>query len=170
MNKVQQIAAYYLKHSKSKSISELRLTKILYLCDWIHCLVHDSYMTNFKWMLKYCVTAEGVNQSIMSGQHFSMQVIKQHSEIKEYTLLFPNINNTELLVDSEIKVIDYILKHTDELYFNDLINYIHSTYPLREDTIYRDLDLLKSAKNYHQKNSLKTNINEERKEDVPFYF
>ena len=50
----------------------------------------------------------------------------------------------------ELEVIDEVVRETDPLYFNDFINLVYDTYPVRESSKYSILDLPKLA----QKESL----------------
>lgn len=154
MNKVQQITAYYLSKSRSKSISKLRLTKTLYLCDWFSALLHNKTMTNLEWQFNYCVKTFNLDTTIMSGQYF--RLIKQNGLClrEEYQVIsYLEEQRFDRLNEKEVKIIDYILEKYDELYFNDLMNHVFSTYPLSEDTIYRKLDLCASALRFHEKNN-----------------
>ncbi len=170
MNKIQQITGYYLEKSNNRSISKMRLTKIIYLCDWFFSLVHHKKMTNLEWEYHYCIDTSSLDHQIRYCHPFSITMSKGLVEREEYNLLFPlKESEFNLLNENEKKVIDYVIEKTEYLFYNDLINFVYSTYPLQEDTIYRKIDLLGSAARFHKKNNT-TDSEKKFDRNSPFTF
>lgn len=172
MNKIQQITGYYLQKSNNRSISKMRLIKIIYLCDWFFALVHNERMTDLDWKYHYCIETSCLDNQIRYCHPFSISMSKGIIEREEYTLLFSlNDSDFSLLDEKEKKVLDYVVEKTENLFYNDLLNFVYSTYPLQEDTIYRRIDLLASAARFHEKNNKTDSVTTfDRKEQFSFDF
>ncbi len=108
--------------------SSLRLEILLYLCDWYACLTRGSMMTDAQWAFSY-----STNPKIQRHQRYVL-----HSQWNEGK---PG--------PDEQSIIDFVVKQTKGMLFNELFSLAMSTYPLTQKTLYSEMDLVICAQNYH---------------------
>lgn len=148
MNKMSSII--HLLSKESGKVSELKAIRLLYLIDWYSCLLRGSKITNLNWGYRFGLKAYNLEQVLY---HIPRQtkINRYGSKVNHY--FYDEFIKNEL-TDDEIKVINFVLKKTKKLYFNELESLVFSTYPFHEDTLYSIFNLEESAFNYKIKNNL----------------
>ncbi|RJL18998.1 Panacea domain-containing protein [Pectobacterium polaris] len=155
MNKIQNITAYLcVNYPIQSELSKARLTKMVYLADWFSSLVNDKQLTDIEWVFNhYGPYVDDVIDSISrSRKNF---IIKHERNIygsEKNTISFIGDIEDIGLTRNERQILDVVINKTKGLYFNDFIEYIYSTYPIRNRTRYSVLDLPRLAREYSRLN------------------
>lgn len=131
------------------SLSNARLTKLIFILDWNYSLEKWKQATNIKW---YFDTYWPYVQDIIN-------LIDSKNDIfyKWYRIFFKwywteikikkELNNFKLPIELK-KSIDFVLEKTEKLEFNDFIKFVYSLYPIQISNRYTNLDLISLSKDY----------------------
>jgi uncharacterized protein YwgA len=155
MNKLQSIVAYLCsKYPHKSELSKARLTKLVYLADWFSALVDGKPMTNIEWLFNhYGPYVEDVVDSVRNTQNFSIDCEQNGYGATKHVISFYGNENEINLSQRECAILDVAIEKTKDLYFNDFIDYVYSTYPIKSHERYSTLNLESLAKEYKQKNN-----------------
>jgi len=146
------MASLYVKVSHKSDLSKARFTKLVYLSDWKMSQRYGRTISNIKWLFNhYGPYVDDVVKLARDSADFNLITTRNaYGSIKE-KIEFTGSGLIEGGLDpQELEVIDEVVRETDPLYFNDFINLVYDTYPVRESSKYSILDLPKLA----QKESL----------------
>ncbi|CDL84038.1 Panacea domain-containing protein [Xenorhabdus szentirmaii] len=155
MDKLQQITAYFCtKYPIQSELSKARLTKMVYLADWFSSLVQGKQLTDIKWVFNhYGPYVDDVFEAITrSRQNFHIKNELNIYGSEKHTIHFIGNEHDISLTTDEITILNTVINKTKSLYFNDFIDYVYSTYPIRSRTRYSILDLPKLAEEYKDSN------------------
>lgn len=144
MNKLESLCFYILE--KEGDMSDMRLNLLVYLSDWANCVWYQEQITNKHYFYNFGTIRNDITDSLKRSPYFNItKTIKNmavdRTEIKREKYVSAKIE----LSESEKNVVDNILKKYSEYYYNHLDHAVRSTFPLNEDTIYSELDLVKSS-------------------------
>ncbi|EMP4350859.1 Panacea domain-containing protein [Providencia rettgeri] len=151
MDRIQNIAAYLCENYPIQSeLSKARLTKMVYLADWFSSLLNNEQLTDIEWVFNhYGPYVDDVVDSIYrSRNNFSVRSEKNIYGSDKNTIHFIGDKNDIVLHGNDKKILDLVINKTKGLYFNDFIDYVYSTYPIRSRTRYSILDLPRLAREY----------------------
>ena len=147
---IQQIIAYYcINYPYPNELSNARLTKLVYLADWFSALADRQTMTHINWVFNhYGPYVDDVINSVSFNPNFSITSTRTNfgSSKKIVSYLGPNIS-TDLPLRTR-QILDLVIDKTKDMYFDDFINYVYSTYPVRAQNRYSELDLVSLAIEY----------------------
>lgn len=153
-NNLQKIIAYICQEYPYKDeLSDARLTKMVYLTDWFSSLVNGKQATDIKWIFNhYGPYVPDVYQAAKDNGNF---VIKTKTTIYgNNKKIIDYIGETKVDLDPLTKsVIDTVIEKTKSMYFNDFIDYVYSTYPIKNNDRYAILDLPELAEEYRASTS-----------------
>lgn len=148
-SKLEKIIAYICQQYPYKDeLSDARLTKMVYLTDWFSSLVNDKQATDINWVFNhYGPYVADIYQVAKDNGNFVVKskatVYGNNKKIIDY------IGDEQVNLDHLTKsVIDSVIDKTKSMYFNDFIDYVYSTYPIRNNDRYSILDLPKLANEY----------------------
>jgi len=141
------MAFLYLKISHKADLSKARFTKLVYLADWKMSQRHGRSISNIEWLFNhYGPYVDDVVNLARDSTDFNVVVTRNaYGSIKEQVQFLGDINSCNSIDNDELQVIEEVVRETDLLYFNDFINHVYSTYPVRESNRYSFLDLPKMA-------------------------
>lgn len=149
MNRLQNIAAYLCDNYPIKSeLSKARLTKMVYLADWFSSLLTGQQLTKIEWVFNhYGPYVDDVIESVVNSRgYFSIKNEMNFYGSEKNTILFSGNDNEINLSALDKQILDTVIEKTKNLYFNEFIDYVYSTYPIRNQTRYSVLDLPKLAR------------------------
>ena len=69
----------------------------------------------------------------------------------KYVISFHGNVNEINLSTREREILNVVIEKTKDLYFNDFIDYVYSTYPVRSQERYSNLNLMSLAKEYKER-------------------
>ena len=146
---LEKIIAYICQEYPYKDeLSDARLTKMVYLTDWFSSLVGDNQASDIKWVFNhYGPYVADVHQAAKGNESF---VVKNKATVfGNNKKIIAYVGDERIDLDPLIKsVIDKVINKTKSMFFNDFIDYVYSTYPVKNNDRYSILDLPKLANEY----------------------
>ncbi len=152
MGKLREIIRYICDHYPYQNeLSKARLTKLVYLADWKFSLKHDRQLTNITWYFNhYGPYVEDVFDEASNDPNLEIRrditifgdpktIINSKKKSKKYEL-----------TREEIEILNEVIAETKSLYWDQFIDLVYSTFPVKTQDKFSTLDLVKSAKEKKQ--------------------
>lgn len=150
MNPIQQIVAYFCLHYPyAGDLSNARITKLVYLADWYSALADSRTLTGINWVFNhYGPYVDDVISNVSLSPNFDViQTQTSFGSSKSIVSYYgPDISGD--LPARTRQILDLVITKTQNLYFNDFISYVYSTYPVQAQARYANLDLVALAQEY----------------------
>jgi len=147
MSKLREIIRYFCQNYPNKNeLSKARLTKMVYLADWKAAKRFKKQLTNIKWFFNYYGPyVDDVFREANTDPYLDIQIQKtMFGDTK--TIIMPkqkiDIFN---LTPEEQNILDEVINETKTLYWDQFINLVYSTTPVRMQDKFSSLDLVKYA-------------------------
>lgn len=126
-------------------LTKTRITKLVYLIDWENVKEYGIQITNIEWFFDHY----GPYVSDVLDEADEDKTVSIYSTISNFGtvkyIVQPKRNKEELLyddlTDNDKDIIDRVIDKTKNLYWNEFINYVYSTEPIKNSTRYSVLDL-----------------------------
>jgi hypothetical protein len=150
MNKLEAIIAYLCTHYPHKGeLSKARLTKLVYLADWFSALGDNRQLTNIKWLFNhYGPYVDDVVFAAEASELFYVSNEQNRHGNKKNLIKFNGPCEETSLSTRDKQILDLVITKTKRMYFNDFIEYVYSTYPVRAKNRYEVLELITLAQEY----------------------
>lgn len=147
-NNLENIMAYICQSYPFKDeLSNARLTKLVYLVDWFHSVYTGQQATRVVWFFNhYGPYVEDVYNLANNSSYFDVEYSRNYYGDNKVIIHY-NGPCVRLNVNTE-KIIDFVINKTKFMYFNDFIDYVYSTFPIRGNNRYSELDLPRLAEEY----------------------
>lgn len=148
MKKLKNIISYLvLNYPKKNELSKARLTKMIYLSDWFSAILMHKQITNISWLFNHF--GPDSNDIIKEIEEDSLFEIKEEAtslgNFKTLISYSGDISTIEISIKEQI-ILDLVIQKTKDLYYNDFIDYVYSTYPIQSSKRYSNLHLVELAK------------------------
>ena len=155
MGVIESIVAYIcLNYLYSSELSKTRLTKLVYLADWFSSLADGRQITNIKWVFNhYGPYVDDVMNIIENNRNFEVEYSLNTYGTERTTISYHGLEEDIILTDRQREILDVVMKKTSNMYFNDFINYVYSTYPIVSSDRYSYSELVKLARDYRENNN-----------------
>lgn len=151
MNKLKEIVRFLVSnYPHKKELSKARLTKMVYIADWKSALTYGRQLTNIRWQFNhYGPYVDTVIDTVYEDPDIDViSTTNMYGHPK--VLIQSRINHHEYQLDSEeIHILQHVINETANMYWDDFIRYVYSSYPITSQSRYSDLDLPKLAQQYH---------------------
>lgn len=150
MADLKDVVAYLcVKYPHKQELSKARLTKMVYLADWLASINFRRQLTNISWVFNHFGPyVEDVVELARSDLDFDVCVDKTyHGSIKE-VIAFNGDPGTVVLSEEERSVLEYVVKATKDKYWDEFIRLVYSTYPILTEPRFSTLDLVALAEEY----------------------
>lgn len=147
-DKLRNIILYIVKvYPYSKTLTISRIEKLIYLIDWEYVMRYKTQMTNISWYFDhYGPYSSDILNILNQDKYIRVQKDTSNFGTVRY-LVEPRKDKDSLnyvgLSDEEIEVIDEVITNTRLLTWNQLINYVYATPPIREGKKHTYLNLEK---------------------------
>lgn len=150
MNKVQTIIAYIcLYYPYPSELSKARLTKLVYLADWFSSVSDGHQMTNIEWLFNhYGPYVDDVIDAAQSRFGFFIEHEQTMYGTSKHVIYFRGSENDIQLSSREKDILNAVMEKTKSMYFNDFVDFVYSTYPVRSRERYSTLNLVDLARQY----------------------
>lgn len=150
MNRLENIIAYLCKHYPHKNeLSKARLTKLVYLGDWFSSLSQDKQMTDIKWLFNhYGPYVDDITTIARNSENFEIFETRTNLGGNKYLISLSNENVQIDLSYQEKEILNFVITKTQEMYFDEFIDYVYSTYPVKSEQRYNTLNLVDLATEY----------------------
>ena len=150
MNELSNIVAYLCQTYPHKhELSKARLTKLVYLADWYSALVDEQQLSDIRWHFNhYGPYVDDVTNSISGNPDFAILNEQTIYGSTKYLIKYVGNLNINVLPERTRQILDAVINNTKQLYFNDFIDYVYSTYPVTSNQRYSNFDLVTLAREY----------------------
>lgn len=131
-------------------LSKARITKMVYLADWKSALEHGRQMTDVAWYFNhYGPYVKDVIHAVERSPDFDVeQGETMYGSEKEVVRLLNPRPEWPSLGPEDRAVLDHVIAQTEDLYFNDFVRLVYSTYPVASQPRYSTFDLPELADDY----------------------
>lgn len=145
-NKLRSVMRYIVKnYPYPDDLTKTRITKLVYLIDWENVKEYGSQITNIEWYFDHY----GPYVSDVLDEADEDKAVSINSTISNFGtvkyIVKPKRDKEELLyddlTDNDKDIIDRVIDKTKSFYWNEFINYVYSTEPIKKSTRYSALDL-----------------------------
>jgi len=163
MNKLRDCVAYLCaKYPYKQELSKARLTKMVYLCDWRSTLVRGTPITPIRWYFNhYGPYVSDVVEVARQDSAFRLETTTNVFGDAKQVVSVSADARWPSLTTNDIEVLEYIIKQTEMLSWNQFISLVYSTYPIRASERETYLDLGELAKIYDRTENNATGRSEE---------
>lgn len=147
MSNLNSIIRYICLHYPySGELSKARLTKIIYLADWLNAQKNAVQLTNISWVFNhYGPYVDDVMLAASSDPYLKVISTINFYGTPKVMVALSEENPPITLNATETKILDAVIEETAPLSFNDFIKHVYNTYPIRTADRYDILDIPKLA-------------------------
>lgn len=149
MANLKDVMAYILSvYPKKVDLTKGRLTKIIYLADWKAAMEQQSQVTEIKWFFDhYGPFVHDVGD--MARHDSAFKVAHDRTRSGHDIFLIELVQEYKpKLSEQEKKYLDFAIQATHAYSWDDFIRLVYSTYPIRTQARYTNLNLVELAKDY----------------------
>lgn len=150
MNKLQQIIAFLcIKYPRKQELSNARLTKLVYLSDWVSSVLTGEPMTQINWVFNHY--GPYVDDVIISARSHSFFTISKDTNVygaQKVLISYEGPHDEIRLLPAEKNILIAVIEKTSGMYFNEFVEYVYSTYPVKANERYSELNMSKLAREY----------------------
>lgn len=145
-NKLRSIVRYIVRnYPYPDDLTKTRITKLVYLIDLENTKKYDKQITNIKWYFDhYGPYVSDVLDEADEDKCISIKSTISNFGTVKYVVI-PKNNKKELvyndLTDNDKEIIDSVIKKTENLSWNNFIDYVYSTDPVKKTPKYSNLNL-----------------------------
>lgn len=144
MNKLLNIILYIVKYYPYEDVlTKTRLTKLVYLVDWESSLKYRKQMTNISWYFDHFgpYVPDVMDEANNSDE---LYVVSERSNFGTEKYIIKSKENKALiqikdLTKEDIEIIDKVINETKSLNWNEFINYVYDTKPIKNSKKYSQL-------------------------------
>lgn len=138
------------KYPHKHELSNARLTKLIYLSDWHHCINDKKQISTIDWYF------DNFGPYVTDIQNTATENPNVF-EVEETCNIFGKPKRVFKLLDNdccyelnnnELESINHIIKNTEALNWDEFIKLVYSTYPIISSEKYSFLNLTKKAAKY----------------------
>ena len=146
--KLRNVLLYIVKnYPYGDDLTKTRITKLVYLIDWEYTKKYGKQMTEISWYFDhYGPYVSDVLDEADEDKTVSIQSTLSNFGTTKY-IVRPKYDKESIHYEgldvSEIEVINEVFDDTKMLSWNQFINYVYDTPPIKNSRKYRSLDLTK---------------------------
>jgi hypothetical protein len=136
-------------YPNARELSKARVTKMIYLADWRSALTRGRPITDITWTFNhYGPYVSDVVDLARRDPAFEVLLAENFYGSPMELVRLSQDDEPDTLTAEERQILDHVIEETAKLYWNDFIALVYSTYPVRTQPRYSDLDLVRLAKEY----------------------
>ena len=158
MAQLKNVMAWILKnYPHEHEMSNARLTKMVYLCDWHHTVYAHSRMTTINWYFdNHGPFVWDIKDEVSERPKWFRMVntVNMYGSKKSLIELVKKDYSGDDLTESEKSSVVNIIKRTKALYWDDFITYVYSTYPILSSEKYSYLNLEELAQKFRESKNI----------------
>lgn len=156
MVKLKYILRYFaLNYPYKDELSKTRLTKMVYLSDWISAKKNSKQITTINWFFDhYGPYVTDVYDEARKDK--KLEIVRDFNAFgtpKETIYLKEGINELNLnkISFSDKEILDEVINSTKYLNWSEFIDYVYNTYPIQRKVKYNALNLVDLARETRDK-------------------
>lgn len=151
MNKLREIVRFLVAHyPHKKELSKARLTKMVYIADWKCALTYGYQLTNIRWQFNHYgpYVDEVIDAAYEDPEIDVVSTTNMYGHPK--VLINSRLHHNDFtLSQGEINILRHVIDETVNMFWDEFIKYVYSSYPIASQNRYSELDLPKLAQQYH---------------------
>lgn len=157
MKKLQRIIAFLcLEYPHKSEITKARLTKMVYLADWFSALLDGKQLTDIEWVFNhYGPYVDDVVDAAHSALGFKIEHQNTMYGTSKYVISYKGDVEDLGLKEREKEILTAVIKKTKSMYFNEFVDYVYSTYPVKTKERYSTFNLVRLAEKYNNESANK---------------
>lgn len=141
----------FRNYPKVDELSKPRLVKLIYLIDWKHTIVNGRQATSIQWYFNhYGPYVDNIIELIKKNpETFNVETrINSYGGMSDKIKL---ISQQQIQIQDSIKSsADFIISNTSQMNWTEFINLVYSTYPIKSNSKYTNLNLVEEAKKFEE--------------------
>lgn len=147
-HKLRSVMRYIVKnYPYPNDLTKTRITKLVYLVDWENVKKYGNQMTSIEWYFDhYGPYVSDVLDEADEDKNISIKSTISNFGTVKY-IVKPKKDKNELTYDdlseNDMNIINKVIKDTKDYYWNEFIDYVYETEPIKNNTKYQTLDLKK---------------------------
>lgn len=148
--KLRDVLAYLCAHYPHPSeLSNARVTKMIYLADWRSAITQGRPMTAIRWTFNhYGPYVSDVVELAQRDEAFQVLYGENLFGSTKRLIRLVEPGQPTRLSDEERAILDFVIAKTKGMYWNEFLSLVYSTYPVRTQPRYSELNLAQLAKEY----------------------
>lgn len=153
MSQLKEIIAYFIQNYPIKDeLSKARLTKMVYLADWECSKELGFQISNIDWYYdNYGPFVWDVIDTVKEESDlFRLEKSNNYFGSEKTIISLCDNGYHPQLDDYEKEIIDGIIDETKTMYWDEFIDHVYSTYPIKISDQYSYLNLKGIAEVYHE--------------------
>lgn len=154
MSNLEKLIRYILlNYPNVLELSKPRLVKLIYLIDWKYTIEKGEQYTNIEWYYNHYGPYVNDVIDFMRGNPMIFKVESYQNPFGGgLTDKFSLLDKSPISMEECIKEItDQFIDYTYQLTWNDFINLVYSSYPIKKNVRYSKLDLKELAVEFNNK-------------------
>ena len=151
MNTIDTVR-YFLKNYPHKNeLSKGRLNKLIYLSDWKSSIDNEQQITPINWLFNhYGPYVDDIETIIGFDDRIDIKIEKNYYGNDKHLVQLLNDSDFIEPNKNEKEVLDFVISVTKNLNWNEFINAVYSTYPIKISDRGTYLNLVELAKEYEK--------------------
>jgi hypothetical protein len=149
MSKLSDVIVYICaRYPHKNELSKARLTKLVYLADWMSAQEQSRQITEIKWYFhNYGPYVEDVvEEAVLDPRIQIEETTTIYGAPKILISLKPEAKTSIDLDSNETEILDKVISETKTLFWDTFIKHVYATYPIKTSDRYQALDLVGIAK------------------------
>lgn len=150
MDNIKDIVGYICcNYPYASELSNARITKLVYLADWLSAVASGKQLTDIEWLFNhYGPYVDDVINSVKNRSDFSVQYTENSYGSGKQLIKYNGDQKNIRVSPAAAEILDAVINKTKNMYFNDFIDYIYSTFPVSSNERYSHLNLSELAGKY----------------------
>ena len=150
MASIQDVVRYFVLHYPyPHELSKTRLTKMVYLADWLSAQRQKRQITEISWFFDhYGPYVSDVYDTARKDRELKIELSFSAYGTPKETIVMRAPNDhlaTPTLSDDDKAILDDVINNTCPLSWTKFIDYVYSTYPIQTLERYSSLNLVDLA-------------------------
>lgn len=154
MAALADVMEYILRQYPHKNeLSNARLTKLIYLADWVSAIRRGKQVTAIEWYFdNYGPFVWKILDTAKDNSRFSVEYSNNYFGSPKAVIRCDDApaHTENELSDEERECVDFAIEQTKDLGWDSFIRLVYSTHPVITSERYNKLDLVGKAKEYAQ--------------------
>jgi len=149
MNKLRDIIAHFaLRYPDKLELTNDRMTKMVYLADWLGAVNYGRTFTRVRWYFDNGPYTKDVVNTASSDHRLTVEKVDGFLNSPRTLIGLTDYDYMPELDDTCKKVLDYVISTTQSLNWDKFVDLIYSTFPIISSERHTYLELSKLADEY----------------------
>ena len=148
-DKIKNLLIYFCQKSKAE-LSNARLTKLVYLSDWLSLLKNGKQITHIDWLFNRYGPYVNDIFDLVNEDKDTFEVKEEKNFYGAKKIAISLRKRKEYKKTEEISIANMVLKATEDKNFEKFIDFVYETPPVKNTERYSFLELSDFAKTHKE--------------------